>query len=194
MAKKRLSEDEQIGKFRVTAYERGSYNYYPTDDYTLSRQDAFNLARKMSRDKNIRTFVYELTQHRGRRQRAAFGPDINDAGYGIVRVRAQAREQARSRQGSPPAATPKKKAPPRPAPAKKKAAKKKATRKPSAARGGCAAAVQMWGRSYNAAGKLCEADTADRSEFGQAGGNASAAARPKAKPTKKLVNGRLVKV
>lgn len=91
--------EDQIGKFRVIAYEGGAFNSYPTDDYTLSRQEAFSLARKMSRDSYIRTFVYELTPHRGRRQRAAFGPDFYDAGYGIVEghARSQARQQEQVR-------------------------------------------------------------------------------------------------
>lgn len=99
---------------------------------------------------------------------------------------------------------PKKKAPPRPAEkpkakkaGKKKTAKKPATRKPSVGRGGCAAAAMKWGRSYKQADRECEADVADREAFGEAGGEASKAARELAEKTKKkqlkVVGGRTVR-
>lgn len=85
----------------------------------------------------------------------------------------------------------KKKAPPKPPPTAKKkqqplpAVKAKRStagkkRAPSVSRGGCSTAQMKYGRSYKAADQICEADAADHTAFGQAGGNArAAAAKPK---------------
>lgn len=80
---------------------------------------------------------------------------------------------------------------------KKKSAKKPAKRKPSVSRGGCAAAQMKYGRSYKEADKDCEADVSDRAAFGEAGGEASKAARELAAKSKKkqlkVVGGRTVR-
>lgn len=52
--------------------------------------------------------------------------------------------------------------------------KKKTKREPSVTRGGCSTAFMKHGYSYKDADKACEADTADHSAFGQAGGEANA--------------------